>query len=248
VDTSLKITENIVLKGAGEGKTVIINGIAGGANRPGLIDIELDRDLPFRLTGFTFRRGSASTDKVSNGEIRISGISHSFRVDHCTFDKLHGLNINIEGFLWGVIDHCQFRTDQDPPIHIGHRNWNGEDWGHGSWADDPHWGSEKFVFIEDNLFEVDGEAAIDSYEGARLVVRYNKLFNTKLVFHGTEGQGRGAKQVEEYNNTYVFDHNASAGQIRSGCIVTHDTPGRMLPRATFSTSTDIITTFRNGGW
>ena len=41
--------------------------------------------------------------------------------------------------------------------------------------------------------------------------------------HGTEGQGRGAKQVEEYNKTYTFDKSgSSAGQISIGYIITHD--------------------------
>jgi hypothetical protein len=40
--------------------------------------------------------------------------------------------------------------------------------------------------------------------------------------HGTEGQGRGAKQVECYNNTYTNDKPATAGMIRSGCVITHD--------------------------
>jgi len=37
-----------------------------------------------------------------------------------------------------------------------------------------------------------------------------------------EGQGRGAKQVEEYNNVFRFDRGQAAAQIRSGCIITHD--------------------------
>ena len=40
--------------------------------------------------------------------------------------------------------------------------------------------------------------AIDGYEGARLVVRHNQFHNSGVSGHGTEGQGRGAKQVEEY--------------------------------------------------
>jgi hypothetical protein len=131
----------------------------------------------------------------------------------------------VAGFLWGVVDHCLFnclKGRTTGPVEVKHREWNGKDWGHGSWADDPYWGSEKFVFIEDNTFEFDGKGAIDSFEGARFVVRHNRMHNCGLVMHGTEGQGRGAKQVEEYNNTYVFDRPGSAGQIRSGCIISHD--------------------------
>jgi hypothetical protein len=185
-----------------------------------LISINLEKDLPFRMTGFTFQGGTENTQKNSNGVVRISGNCHSFRIDHCTFDRLEGTSLAVAGFLWGVIDHCSFNCITKHPIIVKHREWNGKDWGHGSWADDPYWGTEKFVFIEDNTFENGGD--IDSFEGARFVVRHNHMHNCGLVMHGTEGQGRGAKQVEEYNNTYVYDRPSSTGQIRSGCIITHD--------------------------
>ena len=140
--------------------------------------------------------------------------------------------------MWGVIDHNLFNCTTSHPIVVKHRRWNGKDWGNGSWADDPYWGSEKFIFIEDNTFE--GGGGIDSFEGARFVVRHNRMHNCRLVMHGTEGQGRGAKQVEEYNNTYVFDKPGSpAGQIRSGCIITHDNTVLTLTEATFFKTFDI---------
>src|SRR5438045_2195427 len=40
--------------------------------------------------------------------------------------------------------------------------------------------------------------------------------------HGSGGQGRSAKQVEEYNNIYVFDAAGTAGEIRGGTIISHD--------------------------
>jgi hypothetical protein len=122
---------------------------------------------------------------------------------------------------------------------VEHRDWNGKDNGNGSWADDPYWGTEKFVFIEDNVFEDTSPAGtgIDSFEGARFVVRYNHFHNNRLTLHGTEGQGRGAKQVEEYNNTYV-NNTPQAGQIRSGCIITHDNTWTHVARG------HVLQTFR----
>lgn len=206
----------------------------GGGEKRGLqnvlIKIELTKNVPFRMTGFTFRGGSTQTQKTSNGVIAATGDCHLFRIDHCTFDQLHGTNINLTGFLWGVIDHCTFKTTANHAVHIGHATWNGGDFGNGSWADAPSWGSEKFIFIEDNVFEnsfarANGTATsggIDSFEGARFVVRYNKFHNCILSMHGTEGQGRSAKQAECYNNSYVNDNPSSAGQVRGGSILTHD--------------------------
>ncbi len=188
-----------------------------------LISVALTRELPFRMTGFTFQGSTKNPEKRFKARIEISGNSHAFRIDHCTFDGLHALNLSISGFLWGVIDHCRFNLAGMQPIHVLHDRWNGGDHGNGSWADDSHWGSEKFVFIEDNVFDnAGGKRAIDAYEGARLVVRYNQFHNSGLVLHGTEGQGRGARAVEEYNNIYRNDRPESAGQIRSGSIITHD--------------------------
>ena len=267
--TTLSVTNNITLQGAGAGSTIIIseaphlNGegskkrekseavstqerVVGAADLPvrkgmpkksrnprsastgerrdPLIFVSLARDRPFRLSGFTFRGGRISSAKNSNGEIRISGNSHSFRVDHCVFDHLNGVSLALGGFLWGVVDHCQFNTRGSHPITVKHATWNGKDWGNGSWADDPDWGSERFVFIEDNEFRnaAGSKTGIDSFEGARFVVRHNRFWNTGLSMHGTEGQGRGAKQAEEYNNIYVNDSHSTAGMIRSGCLITHD--------------------------
>jgi hypothetical protein len=175
------------------------------------------------MTGFTFKGAADSTQKGSKARIQLSGNSHAFRIDHCTFDGLRGVNLSVSGFLWGVIDHCQFNLANMQSIQIFHASWNGGDHGNGSWADDSHWGSEKFVFIEDNVFDNAGSKQfIDAYQGARFVVRYNQFHNTGLTAHGTEGQGRGARAIEEYNNIYRNDRPIAAPLIRSGCIVTHD--------------------------
>ena len=261
--TSLNVTSNITLQGAGAASTIIVNEIerlhdrqgrkgahvsrssedeefsgdprhrvgagkgrdtaqaAGSQRQLPLILVSLARDLPFRMTGFTFRGGVNNTQTTYNGEIRVSGNSHSFRIDHCTFERLNGNNLGVTGFLWGVIDHCKFNLLNKQPIQIGHETWNGGDHGNGSWADEPYWGSEKFVFIEDNVFE-GGSRGIDAFDGARFVVRHNHFHNCGLAAHGTEGRGRGAKQIEEYNNTFLYDKPTPGKQIRSGCIITHD--------------------------
>jgi len=188
-----------------------------------LISISLTRDLPFRMTGFTFKGSSDDIKKGDKARIQLAGNSRAFRIDHCTFDRLHGLNVSFRGSLWGVIDHCQFNLVNMQPIQVYHASWNGGNHGNGSWADDSHWGSEKFVFIEDNVFDNAGsKRSIDAYQGARLVVRYNQFHNSGLSAHGTEGQGRGARAIEEYNNIYRNDRPIPAPQIRSGCIITHD--------------------------
>ena len=63
---------------------------------------------------------------------------------------------------------------------------------------------------------------IDCYEGARVVVRHNTFQDGQVTSHGTEGQGRGAKQLEIYNNVFTFSVGRGGAQIRSGTVVVHD--------------------------
>jgi hypothetical protein len=219
--STLYITKNVTFLGAGASSTIITNGITGASSRPPLVKIDLARNLPFRMSGFTFR-GGVATAADTNGEIRINAASHSFRIDHCTFDNLHGTYLGIAGFVWGVIDHCLFKLHSDHPITICHNTWNGATFGNGAWADDAYWGSEKFLFVEDNVFDNSTDkCAIDAFEGARFVIRHNQFHNCDVTAHGSEGQGRGTKQVEEYSNSFVYDSGAgAAAQLRSGSLLT----------------------------
>lgn len=222
--TTLEITKNVTLQGAGQGVTVIIDEIPRGSQPP-LINASTTSVGNFRLTGFTFKGGIVNTGTVSNGVIKIAGTCHATRVDHCTFTQLNGVSLAFYGFIWGVVDHCDFVTSGSHSIFVKHDAWNGASNGHGSWADDSNWGTERFVFIEDNTFQSisSGGDGIDSFQGARFVVRHNVLTNTRVVMHGSEGQGRGAKQLEEYENTFTGPiGNKAAGQIRSGSIISHD--------------------------
>jgi len=106
--TPLEVDNNITLRGAGSGATVIIDETPATGAQGFLLRISLDRDLPFRMTGITFRGGITNTRNKSNGVVRITGNCHSFRIDHCTFESLHGSSLAVTGFLWGVIDHNTF--------------------------------------------------------------------------------------------------------------------------------------------
>ena len=96
--------------------------------------------------------------------------------------------------------------------------------GDGSWADNTYFGSEKFLFIEDNTFRnANGYKSngIDSYGGGRYVARHNYLVDTPIGGHGTETSGRlrGVRAIEVYNNTCVWSLVDSRGQLRSGTML-----------------------------
>src|SRR5215510_10427223 len=71
--TPLEVDNNITLRGAGSGATVIIDETPATGAQGFLLRISLDRDLPFRMTGITFRGGIISTRGKSNGVVRITG-------------------------------------------------------------------------------------------------------------------------------------------------------------------------------
>jgi len=239
--SNLVIKRGITLEGA--------TAISGPSNNPKVTDatIILD-DLPrvrppqpiirvevrstesFRLTGFTFRNGSLT--KISEaGGVRLEGTCPSVRIDHCHFDSLYeNPYIEIRGQLYGVVDHCvlDFAQRGTESFQVFHDKWGGYTNGDGSWIDDPYFGSEKFLFIEDNAFNKTTPVAgggLDCYGGGRYVARYNTFNNTGPNSHGTESTGRfrGARAIEIYNNRFNWTTlTPRPGQLRSGCMVIHD--------------------------
>jgi hypothetical protein len=220
----LEITKNITLRGAGIGKTIILDEVPR-TNGSYTMRVDLSKDLPSRLTGFEFRGSTAVTKPNPGGVIRLrgmTGITHKFRLDHCKFDNLDGLPLLFRD-LTGIMDHCTVNTINTQCMQVYHYGWGGQTFGHGSWADLPYWGTDKFLFVEDCDFTTGtNRAAIDCYEGARVVVRYSTFNDAQISAHGTEGQGRGAKQLEIYNNTFTNSARRNAGQIRSGSVLIHD--------------------------
>jgi hypothetical protein len=252
-NSTLTIAKGITLQGAGNDKTVILddvprevrsirqpsehpgNGFPGqsrtgqvrgkaGSTR-GLMMVQLKPNQSFRLTGLTFRYGSV-TAKVDNALLHIKGTCPLVRVDHCHFDQLYDNPfIMTHGQIYGVVDHCVF--DERPrglTFQVFEDGWGGSTHGDGSWADNAYFGSEKFLFIEDNTFRnANGylSVGIDSYGGARYVARHNYLVDTPIGGHGTESSGRfrGVRAIEVYNNTCVWNLVDPRGQLRSGTML-----------------------------
>jgi hypothetical protein len=221
--TELLITKNVTLRGAGIGKTVIVDAVPRGPQSH-TFRIILAKDLPSRVTGFEFQGDSNVTADNGGGIVYLrgmEGITGSFRLDHCKFSGLHGLPLVLRDLI-GVMDHCEVDSGNSQGLQIYHYTWGGGDFGHGSWADYPYWGSAKFFFVEDCSFSSAGRAAIDCYEGTRIVVRHNTFDEAQVTAHGTEGQGRGTKELEIYNNVFTLTTRRGAAQVRSGSVVVHD--------------------------
>jgi hypothetical protein len=226
---SLSVSTGIVLKGAGIDRTVIVDDAPRST-----IEMATAAGNTYRITGFTFRRGSGV--KLRPFIINITGNTRAFRIDHNKFDHTapdepHTRAIYTGGAVLGVIDHNEFISSGGlrGAIDVDHASWGGgrNDYGDGSWADDSHWGTEKFVFIEDNVFTgpPGGHFFVtDAASGGRYVFRHNRATNGTAGTHGTEAGNRvrGVRAVEVYRNHVTHVSWPAFLRMRGGTALVFD--------------------------
>jgi hypothetical protein len=218
----------LTIKGAGIDRTTIVDDVFGHT-----LTVPTTPGKAYRVTGFTWQRGTRDKHLNQPRIISVTGAATAVRVDHNRFECLTLDNpktraIQFRGSVVGVVDNNQFigAGGLRCGVSIDHTTWGGgsNNHGDGSWADDTHWGTNKFVIIEDNVFTgVDGGAisATDSGNGGRWVFRHNEL-QGHLVAHGSEAgdRGRGTRVVEIYENTITKGgKDGLLLQLRSGTAV-----------------------------
>jgi hypothetical protein len=185
----------------------------------------------FRITGITFKIGTVMTQAFSGSVLVGTSPPATARIDHCHFLNLINGHISTVGQVYGVIDHCVFDAgNRCLSILVWHNNWGGKNYGDGSWAEPPYFGSDKFLFIEDNVFNnplnFQTNCNIDCYAGGRYVCRHNTFNSCIPNSHGTESPGRlrSSRAIEIYNNTLNMTtvSGATGGQLRGGTMLIHD--------------------------
>lgn len=210
---------------SGTDQTVIQDNLNHSSNQ-GMISITLIAGKTFRMTGFAIQYASGNTTQIFSGDVQFQGLSTSFRFDHNHIGAINDVDGQIEGWIYGVIDHNWFDMPyaDENGFRVGHPQWNNESGpygavGNNSWADADYWGSNKFIFMENNVFNWTGAtsnpaadfgAAEDCNEGGRIVFRYN-LIQGLLYFqtHEMEDDYRGCRAEEVYGNTAVASNKPS---------------------------------------
>jgi hypothetical protein len=212
--------------------TIILDDVPIASGVCPIIKITATQNQAFRITGFTFRHGSRTTQPTSGGAIHVLGTVHgstgtgSLRIDHCQFDLLYQVGVVFSGWITNtVVDHCAgnyWHNVFSAKVYNGW-GWNGGDSdGNSSWSDNSYLGSEKFVFFEDNTANNTAPAqttgTIDSQSGARYVVRHCYFINCAPNTHGTEtgGRLRSIRLHEWYQNTIKFTFAGTLGMMRGG--------------------------------
>ena len=264
---TLIVTKSVTLRGANidatDDVTVILDDIAlAGPNNVGrIISATISPMQSFRVSGITFRPGSRTARPGPGAAIHVNDSRSqtapctSLRIDHCHFDRLNQMGIRITGWFYGVIDHCQWDTSTTGNVfsmNISAPTWGGasNQLGNGSWADRSYFGTEKFIFVEDCVFNNNASAvtsgSIDSEQGGRYVFRHNTFKNTWPGQHGTESGGyRGGRAFEVYNNTLNFPTVKLSGNLRrSGTSLIYN---NTYTAASYNPHINNLTVFRENG-
>src|ERR1700677_4100000 len=164
------------------------------------------------ISQIQFCSGVTNTSMSYNGSISIYGVpGSSWRIDHNIFNGLCSKSIATYGSAFCVIDDNTFYeraisiTDDSAAPNDGEGNL--------SWSQPPTYGlnSSNVLYIENNYMTnlegyVASVGACDGSGGARMVFRYNTIWNDCFNNHGTETGGivRGERSFEIYGNSFNF--------------------------------------------
>jgi hypothetical protein len=177
-----------------------------------------------RISGFVFSNSNGGPT-ISLGYLSGDPRIDKLRIDHNTFRQTSGMSIatghtQSTRRVNGVIDNNIFEgsTHEYPLMIFGAGN---NDWGPSLQ------GTSENLFVEDNVFNFANEnlvggSGMDSWNGGRLVVRYNSITNARVAVHGV--CHRGPANFEVYNNTIV----GGAGSNNGYRLIHHQGSGEFM--------------------
>ena len=175
-----------------------------------ILTAELNGTNASRISGFTFDVTNATFGIELICEVG-DGCSQNWRVDHNEFinnsgsskEMIFGFG-NPICFPYGLVDNNIF--------HDGRMLIYGESYdtgGNNRWAEPLDIGSEKSLYVEDNIFYTTAYSGgyvnwIDGNVGSRYVFRFNTAYNAWTETHSIQGDDHRAQRLWEiYNNTMI---------------------------------------------
>ena len=227
--TKVTFNKSLNIIGAGIGNTIITGntGIIYG-DCPIWVN-SAGGGLTIRISGFTFQ----SISIPSEGMIYIAGPDNIIRIDHNRFYNMTARSIWVAGLrIKGVIDHNTFHTDAAGTLNVQavfiRGSANSQASADTSWTIPLEWGTDKFIYIEDNTFTYDltPDGLCDCENGGRYVFRYNTVNGVNggsLGGHGYDSVARSCMAKAVYNNTFSNSAaNSYAIQFRGGTGVVYN--------------------------
>lgn len=196
----------ITIQGAGMDKTIICDRRSRGYFVP--FELHGVEGKPFRVTGITFAGPDLTRPGPSGGFMSIGGTCKDFRIDHCRF-KNAATMMSIVGDTYGLIDHCSF-DDRDYERSPAQPIWCSGP-GAPNYRKPLSLGTASALYLEDNEVYIGAGAAeggdvpwIAPNNGARVVIRHNKIVNAQIEIYGPGVQKGyyGCQQAEIYDNTF----------------------------------------------
>jgi hypothetical protein len=219
-----------------------------------------------RIAGFKFKNTIASGDGAVFVRGRGTGKTGlgCFRIDNNYFDSVHlpgaGLTGTITvwsstGVMTGLIDNNTLRDSSYTDgygISIEERwQYGGSGWpyaGQNAWTRPFAFGSNDFIFIEDNLIENVSQYTrhlIEAIQGGKYVARYNDFNTTKdnsgaqteqVDAHGfcfCQTIGHGTRGGEVYRNTFRGTKVLNSVLLRGGTWLVYDNTWLNPPSGSF---------------
>ncbi len=191
-----------------------------------------------RLSCIQLTYGSGASIGMTSEGTCTSGGCPNLRMDNITFTNWTGhasagisYGINAIGDMFGVLDHNTLTGDGSSYLQLiefSHGAYLGVgQYGDNAWAQPEDWGTNKFIYFENNTFISSGasenEGDTGAYEnrgGGRIVGRFNTFsiadsFNVPLAWHGTESgsRTRSTRAFEFYGNTYTCTPGNFCGTV-----------------------------------
>ncbi|MCB0397232.1 MAG: T9SS type A sorting domain-containing protein [Flavobacteriales bacterium] len=189
------------------------------------VDPQTDANFNILFKDFTIR-GKQPSLKANDGLSMAPDCGiylryvNGFRITRVRFEYFGESAVHVlhrDNIAHGLIDHCQFYNNVKDPN--GLRGDKGLGLGYGvvvysdnqEWISDPRFGSDNFIFIEDNIFMYHRHS-IAAGGGALYVARYNSIQNNLVASgidaHESYGEQTGSNRfatraVEIYNNTLI---------------------------------------------
>ncbi len=218
---------NVILQGAGSQSvvgggdaTVITDNLNRSAGDIPALAIITNTSGTFRMTGITFQN-SGGNAVTYQGTVVLQGNSQAVRVDHCHFKQIPDVAADIGGWIYGVMDHSivdLVAGSTNNGIRVTQGNWGNDSLGvgNGSWHDTTTLGSNRFFYLENNVFSggtntsLSGSTVVpfanDCFHGGRFVFRFNTINGATIQGHATghanSPPDRSCRAYEVYKNTF----------------------------------------------